>query len=302
MDKKLKLFIVSHTHWDREWYRTFQAFRKRLVSILDELIEYMEKEPEYRYFHLDGQTVVLEDYLKIRPENESRLRNLIKHGRIIIGPWYVMPDEFLVSGESLVRNMQKGFVISHSYGVEPMKCGYVVDIFGHNSQIQQILQGFGIDSAILFRGMGDYPKDAFRWIAENGSSVLAVRLDEDRCYSNFYFAIRWPFAGREYEREELVSRMRELLEYNQTRRVSDNMLMMDGVDHIGIEKRLPEIISILNEDITEIELVHSTLEDFIRSQKQFYSSLDSIKGELYKLGHKGVNNWLLKMFYLQWYI
>ena len=99
-----KVFIISHTHWDREWYQTFQGYRKRLVFLIDQLIETMEENKKYKFFHMDGQTIVLEDYLEIRPENKERLRKLIKDGRIIIGPWYVMPDEFLVSGESLVKN------------------------------------------------------------------------------------------------------------------------------------------------------------------------------------------------------
>lgn len=103
-----KLHVISHTHWDREWYQTFQGYRKRLVAIIDELIEQMEKDEKFRFFHLDGQTIVLEDYLRIKPENEVRLRKLIEDGRLIIGPWYVMPDGFLVSGESLVRNLLRG--------------------------------------------------------------------------------------------------------------------------------------------------------------------------------------------------
>jgi alpha-mannosidase/mannosylglycerate hydrolase len=165
--------------------------------MMDELIEHMEQDPDYRFFHMDGQTIMLEDYLEIRPEQEERLKKLIRAGRIVIGPWYVMPDEFLLTGESLVRNLQKGFEICKAYGVEPMKSGYVTDIFGHNSQFPQILKGFDIDSAVLYRGIGDYLKDSFQWEGADGSHVLCVKLDRDRSYSNFYFAIRWPFEGRE---------------------------------------------------------------------------------------------------------
>jgi mannosylglycerate hydrolase len=291
---KRYFFVISHAHWDREWYQTFQAYRKRLVFMIDELINHMEKNEDYKYFHMDGQTIVLEDYLRIRPENEKRLKDLIQQGRIIIGPWYVMPDEFLVSGESLVRNLQKGFEISKSFGVEPMKNGYVVDIFGHNSQFPQILRGFGIDSAILFRGIGDYPKDAFTWEAADGSSVFCIKLDPDRCYSNFYFAIRSPFDGREYEKNELVSRMKGLIEYNNSRAVTNNMIMMDGVDHIEIEPKLTEILAILNENMEEIEIKHSTLEEFVNAQKNSGADLEVISGELYNIGKMGVNNAVLK--------
>lgn len=294
MNRKYKLFVVSHTHWDREWYQTFQAYRIRLVYMIDELIEHMEKNEDYLYFHLDGQTIIIEDYLQIRPENELRLRKLIKEGRIIIGPWYVMPDEFLVSGEAIVKNLQKGFEISRAYGVEPMKNGYVTDIFGHNSQFPQILQGFGINSALLYRGIGDYPKDAFTWEGVDGSSVFALKMDKNRSYSNFYFAIRWPFDGREYEKEELILRMKELLKLSAKLAVSDNLLMMDGVDHIEIEPQLHKIINILNENIEEIEIMHSTLEEYVTSQLESNTELDTIYGELYNVGKKGINNQVLK--------
>ncbi len=294
MSKKHNLYVISHTHWDREWYQTFQGFRKRLVFMLDELIEHMEANEEYKYFHMDGQTIVLEDYLEIRPENEKRLRRLIGQGRIIIGPWYVMPDEFLVSGESLIRNLQKGFEICGSFGVEPMKIGYIVDIFGHNSQFPQILKGFGIHSAILFRGIGDYPKDAFKWIAADGSSVLCIKLDAERGYSNFYFALRSPFDGRNYEKDELIEHMKKLLKYSVERSVSNNMVMLDGVDHMEIEPKLTEILSLLNENMNDMELKHSTLEEFVRAQKNSGAKLEDIKGELYNLGRVGLSNNLLK--------
>lgn len=294
MDNKLTLYVISQTHWDREWYQTFQSFRKRLVYMVDELLDHMEKDPDYKYFHMDGQTIVLEDYLQIRPENEARLRKLIQEGRIIIGPWYVMPDEFLVSGESLVRNFQKGFAISRSYGVEPLKNGYVVDIFGHNSQFPQILKGFGMDAATLYRGIGEYPKDVFTWEAVDGSQVLAMKLDRERSYSNFYFAIRWPFDHKGYEKDELVERMKQLLDFSGNLAVSKNMLMMDGVDHIEIEPKLTEILKILNENMDTIEIKHATLQEYYEAQKNSGAQLDVLRGELYSLGKRGVNNQVLK--------
>ena len=97
------LHVVSHTHWDREWYLPFENFRLKLVDLIDRLLDLMEQNPEFRHFNLDGQGIVLEDYLAIRPENEERLRRLIADGRITIGPWYVLNDEFLVSGESMIN-------------------------------------------------------------------------------------------------------------------------------------------------------------------------------------------------------
>lgn len=106
MKGEKELYVISHTHWDREWYEVFQEYRMRLVRMIDRLLDLLETDPAYACFHLDGQTIVLEDYLDIRPQNRDRLTRLIQEGRLLIGPWYVMPDEFLVSGESLVRNLQ----------------------------------------------------------------------------------------------------------------------------------------------------------------------------------------------------
>ncbi|HOL15046.1 MAG TPA: hypothetical protein PLZ49_02505, partial [Bacillota bacterium] len=139
----MRAHIVPHTHWDREWYLTFQEFRFKLVRLVDSLLEIMEQDPEYRYFTLDGQAIILEDYLEIRPENRPRLEKLIREGRILIGPWYVLPDEFYVSGEALIRNMQRGIAVCEEYG-GAMMVGYVPDQFGHVAQMPQVFQGFGI--------------------------------------------------------------------------------------------------------------------------------------------------------------
>lgn len=292
MDTKKHLHIISHTHWDREWYQTFQGFRIRLVRMMDELIEFMEDSPEYKYFHMDGQTIILEDYLKIRPENEKRLKALIREGRIIIGPWYVMPDEFLISGESLIRNLLLGYSVCKSYGVSPMKNGYAVDVFGHNSQLPQILQGFGIDSATIYRGIGDYPKSEFIWEGADGNRVLALKLDEERSYSNFYFAIRWPFERRAYEKNEVKERMTKLLEFMEKRANTNHYLLMDGVDHIEIEPQIPQLMEMIRE-IQDVEIIHTSMEQYIDALKNTLPELEVIRGELNEPAYRGVNNQLL---------
>ncbi|MDG0810244.1 glycoside hydrolase family 38 N-terminal domain-containing protein [Cohnella rhizosphaerae] len=107
MGKTKAIHLVSHTHWDREWYLPFETFRFRLVGLIDRLLDTMERQPGYR-FHLDGQTIVLEDYLELRPERRDALKRLVSEGRLSIGPWYVLMDEFLVSGESILRNLEEG--------------------------------------------------------------------------------------------------------------------------------------------------------------------------------------------------
>src|SRR5215469_18077040 len=156
----------------------------KLVDTVDLVLDTLDSNPEFSYFMLDGQTIVLEDYLEIRPENASRLKSLATQGRLLVGPWYLQPDEFLVGGESLIRNLQMGRRISAGYG-GAMPVGYVPDTFGHVAQLPQLLRGFGIDNAVFWRGVGpEIKQDSFRWCSPDGSEVLAIWLRDDLGYSN----------------------------------------------------------------------------------------------------------------------
>ena len=166
------LTLVSHTHWDREWYQPYQEYRMRLVQLIDRLLDLLDRDQDYRYFTLDGQTIVLEDYLEIRPEREEDLRQLVKTGRLLIGPWYILPDEFLVSGESTVRNLLVGAEMCAAFG-KRMDVGNIPDPFGHISQLPQILRGFEIDSAVFTRGVSGVQNE-FTWQASDGTDILVV--------------------------------------------------------------------------------------------------------------------------------
>ncbi len=168
MAEQLNIILVPHTHWDREWYLTFQQFRARLVHTIDKLLDILDRDSNFTYFMLDGQTIVLDDYLEVQPEQEERLKKYARAGRINVGPWFIQPDEFLVSGESLIRNLQVGLQRATEFG-EPMRIGYVPDCFGHIAQLPQILQGFGIDNAVFWRGVGaEARKSEFLWAAPDG--------------------------------------------------------------------------------------------------------------------------------------
>ena len=150
------LHLVSHTHWDREWYLTFQQFRLRLVHLVDGLLDLLDSNPDYRYFMLDGQTIVLDDYLFMRPEKADIIRAHVRSGRMLIGPWHVLPDEFLVSPEATIRNLLQGDRTARQFGPK-MMVGYLPDPFGHVGQMPQILRGFGIETAAFRRGLADEP-------------------------------------------------------------------------------------------------------------------------------------------------
>ncbi len=173
-----RVHVVPHTHWDREWYSSFQTFRLRLVDLLDDLLGRMEGDPSYARFLLDGQLAVVEDYLAVRPEAAERLRRLVGSGRVAIGPWYTLPDEFLVGGETLVRNLQLGLRVGDRYG-GAMAVGYLPDMFGHVAQMPQILAGFGFEHAVVWRGVpAAVARSGFWWRAPDGSMVRAEYLPQ----------------------------------------------------------------------------------------------------------------------------
>ena len=176
MAHRRRVDVVPHTHWDREWYAPFRTFQLRLVDLVDDLLELMESDPSYARFLMDGQMAAVDDYLEVRPENEGRLRQLAAAGRITFGPWYVLMDEFLVSGETIVRNLQLGLERAAAFG-GAMEIGYLPDMFGHVAQMPQLLAGAGFADAVVWRGVPSaVDKTAFFWAAPDGSVVRAEYL------------------------------------------------------------------------------------------------------------------------------
>ncbi|MCU1487961.1 MAG: alpha-mannosidase [Actinomycetia bacterium] len=172
----MEVTVVPHTHWDREWYSSFQTFRLRLVDLLDDVLPRLESDPSLAHFLLDGQLAMVDDYLAVRPAAEAALRRLNGAGRISMGPWYVLMDEFLVSGETMVRNLQLGLDRAAAFG-GAMEVGYLPDMFGHVAQVPQLLRQFGFEHAVVWRGVPEaVDKDAFWWSAPDGSTVRAQYL------------------------------------------------------------------------------------------------------------------------------
>src|SRR3954451_4291332 len=139
----VRVAIVPHTHWDREWYSPFQTFRLRLVRLLDALLPMLESDLSYSRFLLDGQTAVLDDYIAVRPEAAATLARLASAGRLAIGPWMVLMDEFMVSGETMVRDLQFGIARGSQLG-GVMDVGDLPDMFGHCAQKPRRLKLAGL--------------------------------------------------------------------------------------------------------------------------------------------------------------
>jgi alpha-mannosidase len=172
-----RVHVVSHTHWDREWYLTFQEFRVNLTHVVKQVLDALENDPDFDHFLLDGQAIVLEDHLQVCPEDEERIKRHVASGALQIGPWYMLPDEFLVSGESLVRNLLVGSAICARFG-GAQSVGYMADSFGHPAQIPQILAEGGLDSFVYTRGNGSELEEVgheYLWQAPDGSRVTAIQ-------------------------------------------------------------------------------------------------------------------------------
>jgi len=251
------IHVVSHTHWDREWYLTFQQFRLRLVHLIDGLLEILAQDPEFKYFMLDGQTIVLEDYLAMRPEKEAILREHIQKGRILIGPWHVLPDMFLVGPESHIRNLLQGERTSRRFGGK-MKIGYMPDSFGHIGQVPQILHGFGMEVASLWRGVMDEPSE-FWWQSPDGSRVLMAYLRDG--YGN----------GAELPADDLPRFAECLAEKGEqlaATSATSNLLVMYGIDHMEPPRNTSVAIAYADEMLRGTRVVHSTLPQYVAAVQE----------------------------------
>lgn len=267
-----KLFVLSHTHWDREWYEPFQVFRARLVRSIDKLLDLFDGNPAFEHFMLDGQTIVLEDYFEVRPDREQRLQDLIRAGRVAVGPWYVLPDEFLVSGESIIRNLARGMRIACEMG-GTMRIGYIPDPFGHISQMPQILRGFGMSTAVFRRGLADEPLELW-WQAPDGTRVLTSYLRDS--YDNIAFL---PYDETGFA--EGIATVRESLG---THSATGSLLLMNGTDHMEPWQDLPRFLAFTQARMPDAEFVHASLASYMDAVRSDVAAnkrdLPVVSGEL----------------------
>jgi mannosylglycerate hydrolase len=216
------VFLVPTTHWDREWYRTFQAFRARLVDTVDTVLGLLDEDKGYTFL-LDGQSIVLEDYAEIRPGRRDELSEHVREGRIEIGPWYVQPDSLLPGGEAHVRNLLEGRRAGEAFG-PVSRVAYTPDSFGHPAQFPQLFAGFGLKHFVYWRGNSDeiveLPAE-YAWEAPDGTRVIACHLGEG--YGNA--------AGLSLDIDRAVGRVRSVVEKLQRRTNSERVVLLAGTDH-----------------------------------------------------------------------
>ncbi len=264
-----RIAVVPHTHWDREWYEPYQTFRMKLVHLVDSLLDQMEQDSSYRHFLLDGQLAVIDDYLEIRPENESRLAALTGAGRITVGPWYILMDEFLTSGETIIRNLQAGMARATAFD-GAMEVGYLPDMFGHVAQMPQILAQAGFEHAVVWRGVPSaIDRNAFWWESPDGSGVRAEYLVAG--YGNG--------AALPDDAKSLVRRLQaHLEEFGAFIQPGDPLLLMNGSDHLRPQPWLGRVVAEANQAQGEFDLAVSSLPEYLQSAPT--EGLSRWRGEL----------------------
>lgn len=252
MTQRTVVHLVPHTHWDREWYEPFQTFRLRLVDLVDELLVRMESDPRLR-FTLDGQCATVDDYLEIRPEAEPVIRQLVRDGRLAIGPWQILMDEFLVSGETIVRNLEFGWARASELGAA-MPIGYLPDMFGHIAQMPQILRRAGIERAVVWRGVPSaIDRDSFTWSSPDGSAVQADYLPDGYGNGAALFDVPGVVGSK------LSAFVRASAGFYGERSV----LAMYGTDHAVPTPRLAELVEVVNAERDDLEVRIETLAEYV---------------------------------------
>lgn len=310
--------VIPHSHWDREWRYPIWENRSLLVDFMDELLETLEKKPSYRQFIMDGQSVVLEDYLEVRPEKRELVEKYVKEGRITAGPWYTLPDIYPLDGECLVRNLLKGFRTSEGFG-KTMKIAYTSFGWGQTAQFPQIYAGFGIDFAIVAKRVTEKraPKSEFWWEAPDGTKILASRLGEGARAQFFVttvvparygmandenWKIEWKNAGLIYHKADAEEAQTDYMKFSDegnffVENLKENLdfcwkctddslseterLMLCGCDFSGAVSDIDKIIDKGNE-LVDFELKSSTIDEYIEKLRETMNEADlvTVKGEL----------------------
>ncbi|MEZ8843961.1 mannosylglycerate hydrolase [Vibrio splendidus] len=266
-----RVHITPHMHWDREWYFTTEESRILLVNNMEEIMNRLESDPEYKYYVLDGQTAVLEDYFAIKPENTERVKALVEAGKLIIGPWYSQTDTMQVSGESIVRNMMYGIRDCMKLG-DAMKIGYLPDSFSMSSQLPMIYNGFDITRAMFWRGCSERHgtnKTEFLWQSNDGSEVTAQVLPLGYAIGKYL----------PQDEEGLRARLDKYFPVLEKPSVTKDILLPNGHDQMPIQKDIFEVMDKLREIYPDREFSMSRFEEVFEKVEAARDQLDTIKGE-----------------------
>ncbi len=278
---KHKIHVVPHSHWDREWYFTTSRSKIYLMKDLKDVLDTLENDKEFKYFMLDAQASLLDDYIKWMPQDKERITKLVKDKRLIIGPWYTQSDQLVISGESIVRNMYYGMKRCEEFGGY-MNVGYVPDSFGQSGNMPQIYKEFGIDDTLFWRGVSDdmVKHTDFNWRGDDGSIVFTTQIP-------FGYYIGGNIPEDSEKSDEFWQK--ECFEKAGKGSSTRHIYFPNGFDQAPIRTNLPEIISDRNKKDTENEYVISSIEDYIKDVKSENPILEEVQGELVIAKHMRIH-------------
>ena len=266
-----KVHVIPHMHWDREWYFTTEESRILLVNNMEEILKRLEEDEDYKYYILDGQTAILEDYFAVKPENRNRVKKLAEKGKLIIGPWYTQTDEMMVGGESIVRNLLYGIKDSEEFG-DFMKIGYLPDSFGQTAQLPQILNGFGIKDTVFWRGCSERhgtDKTEFIWKSNDGSEVIAQILPLGYAIGKYL----------PLDEEKLKDRLDKYFPVLERGAVTENLILPNGHDQMPIQENIFEVMDMLKKIYPDKDFFMSKYENIFEDLEKNRDKLDIITGE-----------------------
>ena len=272
--RPLQIYVVSHTHWDREWYHSAARFRQRLVALLDAVLE---RTNPGETFLLDGQTITLLDYLAVRPEQEPVLRAQLQTGALEAGPWFVLADNLMPCGEAILRNLEAGHRVLRRFGAVPPPVAYCPDTFGHPAALPAIAAGYGFPAAIVWRGAGGagHPNaDAFCWVAADGSSVAVHHLSPD----GYEYGSALPVGP-----ESAAARWAHMRSVLTARNRTGVVLLLNGADHHALQPDITAAVEALRHAATpDAHFAHVSLTTFIDRfvATSANASLPIVRGEL----------------------
>ena len=278
---KRKIHVIPHSHWDREWYFTTSRSKVYLMKDLGDVLNTLENDPEFKYFMVDAQGSLLDDYIKWRPQDKERISKLVNEGRLVIGPWYTQTDQLVISGESIVRNMYYGMKRCESFG-KYMNVGYVPDSFGQSGNMPQIYRQFGIEDTLFWRGVSDdmVKHTDYNWRGDDGSVVFTTQIP-----FGYYIGGNIPEAPE--ENDEFWKK--ECVEKAGGRSATRHIYFPNGFDQAPVRTNLPQLVQERNEKDPENEYVISCIEDYIKDVKSENPELEEVQGELVIAKHMRIH-------------
>lgn len=264
--------LIPHVHWDREWYLTRHGFLARLVPMLDRVLELLDANPSLR-FHLDGQTIIAEDYLAVVPGRRDQIRRLVERGQLALGPWYVLADELIPRGVSLRKNLELGMASAQSLGGSS-RVLYSPDAFGHPAGLPDLAAAFGLPWAVLWRGLGQVggrSHDLYRWAGPHGGSVLVYHLPPE----GYEMGIDLVTAGA-----DLPARWRDIRSRTTARARCEHVAILVGADHHAPSPELPYLAERIAALEPEAAVRFSSFEEFFDSVESANPLVPALEGEL----------------------